>query len=408
MSSIIVHLQHKVPPFDSEEIINVPSPLSWYLLITHVDSPDAHDMSVSLYKAITKYLHNLPGTETSAAPINGLASPYTKGSLDKYTAMQKLLIIVSDGKAATLTWEGITDWEHPFIPVMPQDNFKALPAPFNINQIAMWRKNVREMIPELMAHIGIGTDFRIFISYRRDDTSPLAEQLFTELTKNRFEVFLDRFSIDVGINFQQRLQQELSDKSMMLMLESTTYLESNWVDYEIAFAKKYRLGLYAFNIDHAPRSPAVSDDLRKMLDNTYLNTGGTIRADKLNELTQKIKEEHAFALFRKKYYLQNNIIEALRHHHVAAAVDARGFIEAKDDNRKNDYRLWAVPRPAEIDDFHYTDSCHSGTRNFIIGPEFIESDRAAINKWLSSKCVIGYIEEGTILTMAHQLKQGTL
>ena len=72
-----------------------------------------------------------------------------------------------------------------------------------------------------MSRADITTEItRIFISYRRLETLPVALQLFDRLTHEGFDVFLDRFSIPPGYDFQRRLNQELEDKSMVILLES--------------------------------------------------------------------------------------------------------------------------------------------------------------------------------------------
>lgn len=56
---------------------------------------------------------------------------------------------------------------------------------------------------------------KLFISYKRSETSELAEQLHTELEKRRFDVFLDRFSVEPGVDFQRRLDEDLGDKAFV-------------------------------------------------------------------------------------------------------------------------------------------------------------------------------------------------
>ena len=118
-----------------------------------------------------------------------------------------------------------------------------------------WSGSIREIIPAVMSRADITSEItRIFISYRRLETLPVALQLFDRLTHEGFDVFLDRFSIPPGYDFQRRLNQELEDKSMVILLESASLKDSKWTQHEIDFAKRFRLGLACV------RMPNLEDD----------------------------------------------------------------------------------------------------------------------------------------------------
>src|SRR5215831_10069548 len=48
---------------------------------------------------------------------------------------------------------------------------------------------------------------RIFVSYRRSDALLMGEQIWEMLSKVGFDVFLDRFSVEPGFDFQARLTE---------------------------------------------------------------------------------------------------------------------------------------------------------------------------------------------------------
>lgn len=80
---------------------------------------------------------------------------------------------------------------------------------------------------------------RVFLSYRRQDATPVAIQLFAELSARHYEVFLDTHKIDVGVNFQESLWHNLCDVDVLVMLDTPTYFESRWTaaEYGRALAK---------------------------------------------------------------------------------------------------------------------------------------------------------------------------
>ncbi len=106
------------------------------------------------------------------------------------------------------------------LPVLPQDTDvpTKLPAGLKELNVSLWSRDISESIHDILYVAGLDRARRLFISYIRKDSTPLAEQLFEELTKRSFEVFLDRFGVPPGADFQAQLTEELADKSMVLVL----------------------------------------------------------------------------------------------------------------------------------------------------------------------------------------------
>ena len=78
---------------------------------------------------------------------------------------------------------------------------------------------------------------RIFISYRRVDTSGVAAQLYEALDSTGFDVFLDTHGIlRPGEPFQDILWHRLADTDVALLLDSPNFLASRWTEEELARA----------------------------------------------------------------------------------------------------------------------------------------------------------------------------
>ena len=84
---------------------------------------------------------------------------------------------------------------------------------------------------------------KVFISYRRADSSDVADQLWERLSRQGFDVFLDRVDIEPGINFQERVEERISDMSFVLLLETPGVKDSKWVQRELALTRELNLGL---------------------------------------------------------------------------------------------------------------------------------------------------------------------
>jgi TIR domain len=78
---------------------------------------------------------------------------------------------------------------------------------------------------------------RLFISYRRVETSNVAAQLYEALDIAGFDVFLDTHGvIRAGEPFQEILWHRLADTDVAIVLDSPGFLASRWTEEELARA----------------------------------------------------------------------------------------------------------------------------------------------------------------------------
>src|ERR1700739_2652538 len=399
MAELILQLQDTNGDFICEKYINIPSPRSAYIAISFTDSRVSENLANSLKDTLIRTLLTLGSNiQKVLPPCEGASKTFGECFAINNSSNSKLLIVVGDGNTDTLRNDRLLQWGEMILPVLKRGSSFKLPVPFKLSHVAFWENDIDEIIPVIFSKLGISDeDSRIFISYRRTDTEELAEQLFDALNHNGFEVFLDRFSIEPGINFQDRLYQELADKAMVVCLESPNYLLSQWVQFEIAFARQYRLGIYALNIGGAPRTRSIDDEYRELVDHSsFVTNSGRLLQNELDSIISKIKERHSLALYWKKYYMMENVYASLKAKGQAPIIDANGFIHVI-TNRE--YKIWATPRPPRINDYHYTDILNSKENRIIYGPKFIERKREVLNTWLSQKAIVNFYNEGQIMEM---------
>ena len=84
---------------------------------------------------------------------------------------------------------------------------------------------------------------RLFISYKRDESSTVAIQLFEQLEKSGFDVFLDTHSIRPGEPFQDELWHRMADTDVVVLLNTPGFLNSNWTSQELAKANSMSIGI---------------------------------------------------------------------------------------------------------------------------------------------------------------------
>lgn len=397
-SELIIRLQNQFGLFSCEKYENFPSPKSAHIAICFTDNVQSEQLAITLKNALISSLNRLASNFIQTTPpcLANLMSILECQALN-IQENHKLLIVVTDGNSNQFTDPSIPHWNYTALPVLQEGTPFSLPTPFNIPNAVFWQADIEEVIPTIFGLIGVSEeDQKIFISYRRADTSEFAEQLFDTLSHEGFDVFLDRFSIPPSINFQNRLYQELADKAMILCLESPDYQNSQWVQYEIAFAKKYRLGVFAINVDHSPKVLSIDDEFRS---NVGLS-GAVLDAGILDSLVTEIKYQHSIALFRMRNYLIQNIFLALNNRGSSLTEDQRGVIHFRNSSHL-DYSILARPRPPHLADYHYLDSVSIPGKKIMLGPEFVEEKRDLLNSWIAQKSAIDFYPEGSILDLCN-------
>ena len=110
--------------------------------------------------------------------------------------------------------------------------------------------------------------------------------------QRRFDVFLDRFAVEPGVDFQRRLDEDLGDKAFVLLLESPELRQSRWVRHEILYAHSRRIEILALTLPGTASSelvPTIDDAFRLRLDPSDLSDDGTLSLDGLALVLDKIE-----------------------------------------------------------------------------------------------------------------------
>jgi hypothetical protein len=84
---------------------------------------------------------------------------------------------------------------------------------------------------------------KVFVSYKRDESTSVAIQLYEALEKNNFDVFLDTHSIKQGEPFQEELWHRMTDCDVIVLLNTSKFLESEWCEKEIAESGAKKIGV---------------------------------------------------------------------------------------------------------------------------------------------------------------------
>lgn len=182
-------------------------------------------------------------------------------------------------------------------------------------------------------------------------------QLHTALAQRQYDVFLDRFSVPPGIDFQKRLDQDLGDKAFVVLFESENVRESRWVEHEVSYALGHAISILAVTLPGLAKRhlvPAIDDSFRVRLDardldgnSSELNEGG------LRTILDRIEWAHARALRRRRKKLIGSLRKSLElTGHDLDPVEEWTVLAKKNDDR----RIYSVtprrPRPEDLFALH--------------------------------------------------------
>lgn len=142
----------------------------------------------------------------------------------------------------------------------------ALPSSLRSSVALRYRDSVTETTQEIVDLLLLGgEERRAFISYAHRDGSDLAVRLFDVLARRRFDVYLDRFRTAPSTDFVERIDDELRDKAMVVVVETPEAVVSTWVLHEIMTARHRGHGLVALNIGGTLEHPLIGAGRRLAL-----------------------------------------------------------------------------------------------------------------------------------------------
>jgi hypothetical protein len=149
---------------------------------------------------------------------------------------------------------------------------------------------------------------RLFISYRRAETTGIAIQLFEFFESHGFDVFLDTHSVPVGEPFQDILWHRLCDSDLIVVLDSPDFMNSFWTMEEVTRANSTSVEIVQViwpgaNLlpEHALNHPFPLDrgDIRRRTCRLHQR----LTANCLNRLITSVESVRARALAARHSYL---------------------------------------------------------------------------------------------------------
>lgn len=158
---------------------------------------------------------------------------------------------------------------------------------------------------------------KVFISYRRNESTSVAIQLFEALEAHNFDVFLDTHSVGKGEPFQDELWHRMADCDVIVLLNTPEFLKSHWCKEEFAEAGAKQIGIvrlvwpnHNVKMDDTsyisyPKQLNKEDFESNLFDNKDLSK---LKADFIEEVIKEVESVRARNLAARQDSLITNFI----------------------------------------------------------------------------------------------------
>jgi hypothetical protein len=247
---------------------------------------------------------------------------------------------------------------------------------------------------------------RLFISYVRRDSEGIAQQLFDNLHREGFDIFLDRFSIEPGVDFQVRLTEELSNMGTVLLIESKNILKSKWVRHEVNFARSHRLGLFSLKLPGGKSVPGVRKEDRIIIPTSGITPKRRVlKKNILREILPSILQNHNLSEYRRITYLRDTMTDALLLEGInEQRIEPDNTLVVKTP-RGELYAFRLSNLPPELQDFHSVSSFRYRCKKaYVIAPtKYMDWRRQTRLEWLAQESNISLEDESEIVKLSRRL-----
>ncbi len=411
--------------FECRAFIEMPNINPSYIVLVGDGTSDSLKLIRKLELSITREITHLnPRSKKSPTPpCGGNIDNCLSCHANQTTNCKRLLILVGGNNDDPLPpTDNFDNWlrnkSYDFvIPVLHRSKEKNLRTilrkPFAPSNAVFYDQNISEVSPAILSSAGLTSDeHKVFISYRRKDSEYLAKQLFDGLTYEGFDVFLDRFSVPPGVDFQRKLTAELADKAMLVVIESATFQESEWTMYEIDYAIKHRLGLFAVTPLGGKALPSISENSRARIRSIdFKKNKKKLKKGAVKEVVRRIIIEHGRKLIWRSQVLHLSMENSLYLQGIRnLTTDNQNFIILENGGTR--YSINLTTRPPSVKDF-LNSSKHSVPNSIdkpvIVGP--ISSQDLSKKKellWLSGVSKIFHKDEGQMKKLAKHIARNNL
>lgn len=170
---------------------------------------------------------------------------------------------------------------------------------------------------------------RLFISYRRTESSGVAQQLYHSLDERSFDVFLDTLSVRAADEFQEQLWHRMADSDVVVLLYTQSIHSSGWVEKEIDRASGMKITVLQLVWPGVKRDPRTElfEPLYLQQDDFDPARPGELKAGKCASICTLVEGLRARSLANRQAELIGTLRDCAAKRRLTIAVQPTRFVD---------------------------------------------------------------------------------
>lgn len=211
-----------------------------------------------------------------------------------------------------------------------------------INAISLDKKDDCEILVSriLEGFSLLRNERKIFISYKRAESSDVALQLYEKLERHGFDVFLDTHSIQPAENFQEELFHRMADCDVILMLNTKEFFTSKWTTEEFDKANSMSIGIVQLIWPEVGVPSNAKLFIPLQLRKSYFS-GKKLVSGYLDIIVNRIESIRARSLAARRTNISVELIKAINENHVTFVLHTNGMMLL--ENFKEQKAILVIP-----------------------------------------------------------------
>lgn len=175
---------------------------------------------------------------------------------------------------------------------------------------------------------------RLFISYKRTGSQPLADRLYDALDARGFDVFIDVRSVPPAADFQSQLWHRMSDSDVVVLIDTPGFREGRWTAEELARANATNVQILHLLWPGQKEDPASSfSHFMKLRRRDFFEfipmRGRWATKELVTRICDEVERLRAPAIAARHRYLVDNFCDAARDEGLDPSVQIEGWISLK-------------------------------------------------------------------------------
>ncbi|WP_312428568.1 toll/interleukin-1 receptor domain-containing protein [Achromobacter sp.] len=172
---------------------------------------------------------------------------------------------------------------------------------------------------------------RLFISYKRTGSQPLADRLYDALDARGFDVFIDVRSVPPAADFQSQLWHRMSDSDVVVLIDTPGFREGRWTAEELARANATNVQILHLLWPGQKEDPASSfSHFMKLRRQDFFGfipmRGRWATKGLVTRICDAVERLRAPAIAARHRYLVDNFCDAARDEGFDPSVQIEGWI----------------------------------------------------------------------------------